>query len=99
MKVLKKVGFESMDYSTGSSEEAQTQQLLVESTQAQQEEQPSSGTLQNEYMISTVVYKLVDDTDIHADIYVPKARPAKPMPIGKCLEGFKPNNMLIESHL
>ncbi|CAO1599078.1 hypothetical protein XANCAGTX0491_002824 [Xanthoria calcicola] len=53
----------------------------------------------NEFIISTVVYKLVDDTEIHADIYVPKARPAKPMPISKCLGGFKPNTMLIESQL
>lgn len=66
MKVLKKVGFESMDYFTGSSEEAETQQLLGASTQAQQKEQPSNGTSQNEFMISTVVYKLVDDTEIHA---------------------------------
>lgn len=99
MKVFKKVGFESMGYSTGSSEEAQAQQLLVGSTQAQQKEQPSSSTLQDESMISTVVYKLVDDTEIHADICVPKAPPAKPIPIGECPDGSKPNDMLIESHL
>lgn len=51
----------SLGYSTGSSEEAQTQQLLVGSTQAQPKGQPSSGTLQDKSMISTVVYKLIEE--------------------------------------
>lgn len=96
MKVFKKAGFESMGYSTGPSEEAKTQQLLIGSTRTQQEERPSSGISQGDSTMSTVVYKLIDDTEIHADIYFPKERPTKPMPIGTCLNGFMLNTMLTD---
>ena len=99
MKVFEKAGFEATGYSTGPSEEAKTQQLLVGSTRAQQKGQPSSGMSQDSSMISTVVYKHVDDMDIHADIYFPKKRPTEPMPIGMLLNGSKSETMLIDPQL
>ncbi|KAL8751877.1 MAG: hypothetical protein Q9199_006133, partial [Rusavskia elegans] len=87
MKVFKKAGFESMGYSTGPSEEAETQQLLVGSPRTQQKERPSNGISQGDSTMSTVVYKLIDDTEIHAGIYFPKERPTKPLPIALMVHG------------
>ena len=42
-----------------------------------------SRTKQEDNMIETVTYKTVDDLQIQADIYWPKAVPPEPMPIGK----------------
>ncbi|KAL9635690.1 MAG: hypothetical protein Q9204_002529 [Flavoplaca sp. TL-2023a] len=87
MTVFKKPGFESKGYSTGPSEEAKTQQLLIGSTRAQSKERPSSGLSQGDSTISTVVYKSVDDTEIRADIYFPKEQSTKPMPIALMIHG------------
>ncbi|KAL8898519.1 MAG: hypothetical protein Q9192_002045 [Flavoplaca navasiana] len=91
MAVFRKAGFESTGYSTGPSEEARTQQLLIGSTRAQPKERPSSGLSQGDSTISTVVSsgrdKFVDDTEIRADIYFPKEQSSKPMPIALMIHG------------
>ncbi|KAL8998311.1 MAG: hypothetical protein Q9169_002625 [Polycauliona sp. 2 TL-2023] len=87
MTVFKKAGFVSTGYSTGPSEEAKTQQLLVGSTRARQKHSSCSDVLQDVSTMNTVVYKVVDDTEIHADIYLPNEPPIKPMPIALMIHG------------
>ncbi|KAL8729519.1 MAG: hypothetical protein Q9166_004691 [cf. Caloplaca sp. 2 TL-2023] len=88
MKIFKKAGFESTGYSTGASTEAKTQQLLVGSTRARQPKRQPVGISKGDSTIDTVVYKTVDDTDIHADIYFPKVPTfAEPMPIALMIHG------------
>ncbi|KAL8777970.1 MAG: hypothetical protein Q9213_007622 [Squamulea squamosa] len=87
MKVFEKAGFVTRGYSTGPNEEAKTQQLLIGSTRAEPKEQTWDRTSQGDSMISTVVYKTVDDTEIHADIYFPKERVTEPMPIALMIHG------------
>ncbi|KAL8770525.1 MAG: hypothetical protein Q9209_003781 [Squamulea sp. 1 TL-2023] len=81
MRIFKKAGFVNRGYSAGPNEEAKTQQLLIGSTRAGEKEQRSDSTAQGDSITSTVVYKTVDDTEIHADIYFPKERVIEPMPV------------------
>lgn len=99
MEVFRKAGFESTAYSTGSSEEANSQQLLIGSARAggcETRSLYSAPSPDGKFQVQTVVYKTVDDTDIHADIYFPKeSSSARSMPIGRCLQSpnttCKPN--------
>ena len=84
---LKEAGFSSCSYSGGSSEESNTQSLIVGST-VQDQRPDISGMAPTRpaqtYDLDTHTYKTVDDLDIQADIYYPKeGPPSKPMPIGK----------------
>ena len=87
MKVFKKAGFESTAFSTGPSEEAKSQQLLIGSTRVVSEKAFAlhSGIPANvKSRIETVIYKSVDNVDIHADIYFPTmSSSVHSMPIGK----------------
>ncbi|KAL8699113.1 MAG: hypothetical protein Q9224_001556 [Gallowayella concinna] len=88
MSIFKKAGFESTGYSTGSSPEAKTQQLLIGSTIARQEKSAPFGASKDDPVISTVVYKTVSETDIHADIYFPDDHQSSgPMPIALMVHG------------
>ena len=45
---------------------------------------PSGSRMkQEDYVVETATYKTVDDLQIQADMYRPKAAPPEPMPIGK----------------
>ncbi|KAL8946954.1 MAG: hypothetical protein Q9222_006719, partial [Ikaeria aurantiellina] len=81
MDVFQKAGFKSYGYSTGTSEEANTQQLLVASMKAPKK------MVKPGCQIRTVVYKSVDGVDIHADIYLPSEVVRKPMPIALMIHG------------
>lgn len=86
MEVFKKAGFETVSYSTGPSAEANSQQLLIASTRASNMDKlssPPGRRVDRDHELQTVIYKTVDDTNIHADIYFPKEAPSHPMPIGK----------------
>lgn len=90
MTVFKKARFESTGYSTGLSTEAKTQQLLVGSLEAREKQGMPRGRSKAEFSMRTVVYKTIDDTDIHADVYFPvEPTSSGPMPIGRelCISG------------
>ncbi|KAL8820375.1 MAG: hypothetical protein Q9223_001397 [Gallowayella weberi] len=88
MSVFEKAGFKSTGYSTGPSREAKTQQLLIGSTKVRQKETPSVSASKGDPVIRTVVYKTVNDTDIHADIYFPDHQPpGGPLPIALMIHG------------
>lgn len=84
---LKEAGFRSCSYSGGSSEESNTQSLIIGSTV--QDQRPAINGMAptkpaKTYDIDTHTYKTVDDLEIQADVYYPKeGPPSKPMPIGK----------------
>ena len=87
LEFLKEAGFSSCSYSGGSSEESNTQSLIVGSTV--QDQRPAINGMAptkpaKTYDLDTHTYKTVDDLDIQADVYYPKeGLPSKPMPIGK----------------
>lgn len=84
MEVFRKAGFEAVSYSTGASEEAKSQQLLIGLMKADTREMlPPNPRLNGVYQLQTVVYKTVDGVDIHADVYFPKEAPSHSMPIGR----------------
>lgn len=86
-------GFQSFGYSCGTLAGSNTAQLLVgcntlwENTLPRAlpagQVQEGMKTRRSEYHLKTMVYKDVDDVQIHADVYVPKQTPSSPMPIGK----------------
>lgn len=85
---LKEAGFETVSYSKGNTEESNTQQLIIGSTKPSQVLPTSSGPpnirLNQSYRTKTVPYKIVDDTEILADIFFPVGQaPAEAMPIGR----------------
>ncbi|KAL8919581.1 MAG: hypothetical protein Q9208_006698 [Pyrenodesmia sp. 3 TL-2023] len=87
MEVFSKAGFESVAYSTGTSAEAESQQLLIGSTRACKQPNLPSVQANGGHRVRTVVYKTVDDTDIHADIYFPNEAPKHPLPIALMIHG------------
>ncbi|KAL8721637.1 MAG: hypothetical protein Q9225_001726 [Loekoesia sp. 1 TL-2023] len=91
VEVFRKAGFESTAYSTGSTKEANSQQLLIGSTRAGGGETRSLHSVppsDGRYQVQTVAYKTVDDTDIHADIYFPKeSSSTRSMPIALMIHG------------
>lgn len=83
MTTFQKAGFASWSYSTGHSRESNSQQLLIASNRAVAGSQPSPAAKSltphaPEFSVETVVYKTVDDTPIHADIYYPARRLTTP---------------------
>ena len=78
MKKVKDAGFVTAAYSRGSSLEANTQNLVLGSTKSTRTQAKRS-----EHLLETITYKTVDDLDIMADVYFPKALASQPMPIGK----------------
>lgn len=84
---LKEAGFETASFSKGDTEESNTQQLIIGSTKPSQV-LPTSGPpnirLNQSYRTKTVPYKIIDHTEILADIFFPIGQaPAEAMPIGK----------------
>ena len=86
MKDLIEAGFESVSYSKGSTEESNTQQLLIGSTRPSKVPStsgPWEARLSKTYRIETMPYKFVDDTEILADVFFPTGPAATgAMPIG-----------------
>lgn len=90
VKDLKEAGFESVSYSRGDTEESNTQQLIIGSTKPSQvlpTSRPSNTRLNQSYSIKSMPYKVVDDTDILADVFFPDGQaPAEAMPIGRFIQ-------------
>lgn len=83
---LKEAGFESASYSRGDTEESNTQQLIIGSTRPSKVpsiSKPLQARLSQSYRTETMPYKIVDGTEILADVFFPEA-PATTgaMPIG-----------------
>lgn len=87
MRDFKRAKFSSVSCSNGYSAEARSQQLIFGSTRPRKV-QPSdtriNSKLRPKCRMQTMVYKIVDDTNIEADVYFPsKPSETQAMPIGK----------------
>lgn len=86
MRDFKRSEFSSVSYSDGYSAEARSQQLLIGSTRPPKV-QPGgiriNSKLGQKCRVQTMVYKVVDDTPIEADVYFPSMPDGQAMPIGK----------------
>ena len=84
---LREAGFESVSYSRGDTEESNTQQLIIGSTRPTKvtsTSEPVKARLRRSFKTETMPYKIVDDTEILADVYFPEQQAAtEPLPIGK----------------
>ena len=73
---LQAAGFEAAAYSKGDTEESNTQQLIIGSTKPSKvphdSEPVKAGRLNLNYSTETIPYKIVDDTEIMADVYFPE---------------------------
>ncbi|KAL8957617.1 MAG: hypothetical protein Q9193_005156, partial [Seirophora villosa] len=91
MAVFREAGFDAVSFSTGHSEEARSQQLLVGSTKSCSKESAPAASARGAkggHQIETIVYKRVDETDIHADIYWPKEPDTtRAMPVALMIHG------------
>lgn len=87
VKDLKEAGFEAVSYSKGSTEESNTQQLIIGSTKPTKvpnaSEPVNAGRLRQYYRTETLPYKIVDDTEIMADVYFPENPSDESLPIGR----------------
>ena len=87
---LMKAGFETASYSRGDSEESNTQQLIIGSTRPSKVASTSGlseARLSKSYRIETMPYKIIDDTEILADVFFPEHEVAsEAMPIGNLLQ-------------
>ena len=83
---LQEAGFESISYSKGDTEESNTQQLIIGSTKPSKvssTSEPVEIKLRKGFRVETMPYKIVDETEILADVYLPENPTAtEPMPIG-----------------
>ena len=83
---LKEAGFEAASYSRGNTEESNTQQLIIGSTRPSKVLSTighSQARLSKSFRIETMPYKIVDDTEILADVFFPEDQAAtEAMPIG-----------------
>ena len=87
IKDLHEAGFETASYSKGDTEESNTQQLIIGSTRSSKvpvaSSEPAQARLRQSFRTETMPYKIVDDTEIPADVYFPEnPTAAGPMPIG-----------------
>ena len=85
---LHEAGFETASYSKGDTEESNTQQLIIGSTGSIKVpntiDSVKAPRLKQNYRTETMPYKIVDDTEIMADVYFPeKPSATESMPIGK----------------
>ena len=84
MRDFNKAGFASTHYSCSSSAESLSQQLLLGMTKLSKVAEASPSTdsrLKARYSVETLVYKIVDETSIAADVYLPGNKGTK----GACL--------------
>lgn len=86
---LKEAGFEATSYSKGNTEESNTQQLIIGSTRPSKvlsTSGPSKAGLSKSYRTEQMPYKIVDDTEILADVFFPENQAAtEAMPIGNII--------------
>ena len=84
---MQEAGFEAASYSRGNTEESNTQQLIIGSTRPSKvtsTSEPVKARLRQSFRTETMPYKIVDDTEILADVYFPEHSAAtEPLPIGK----------------
>jgi acetyl esterase/lipase len=89
MTTSRRTGFSSGMFSQGTSEDSNTQQLLIGCTR--QITDPSGESFMQPVATlhekQTVVYKQVGDVQIEADIYLPTKAPTAPMPLALMLHG------------
>lgn len=93
MSTFAEAGFPSFGYSSGTMAGANTAQLLVGCNTLWENTLPKAIVAdhvevevkmrRSDYHLKTMVYKDIDDVQIHADVYVPKQPTSSPMPIGK----------------
>ena len=87
MRDLHEAGFETAAYSRGQTEESNTQQLIIGSTRPNKvlhASEPIKTGLRQSYRVETLPYKIVEDTEIMADIYFPSiASATAAMPMGE----------------
>ena len=83
---LQEAGFEAISYSRGDTEESNTQQLIIGSTRptkVSSTDEPVKAKLRQRFRVETMPYKVVDETKILADVYLPENPTAtEPLPIG-----------------
>ncbi|KAK4446906.1 BcPKS16, polyketide synthase [Podospora aff. communis PSN243] len=90
MSVFRDAGFPSSTFSHGSTEDANTQHLLIASNRPLSSPPvPSASSTPSPPLLSkhTLVYKTVADLPIHADVYLPPTPPTTPMPIALLIHG------------
>ena len=84
---LQEAGFEAASYSRGNTEESNTQQLIIGSTRPSKvtsTSEPVKARLRQSFRTETMPYKIVDDTEILADVYFPEhSATTEPLLIGK----------------
>ncbi|RYP07339.1 hypothetical protein DL764_002555 [Monosporascus ibericus] len=100
MRTLAEAGFVSMGYSNGSTADANIAQLLVGCNTTWDTTVVTTPILdrardgvngvdveKSGYRLETMVYKEVDEVQIHADVYYPKVPSPLPMPIALMIHG------------
>ncbi|RYP89869.1 hypothetical protein DL770_004021 [Monosporascus sp. CRB-9-2] len=100
MRTLAEAGFVSMGYSNGSTADANIAQLLVGCNTTWDTTGGTTPMLdrardgmngvnveESGYRLETMVYKEVDEVQIHADVYYPKVPSPSPMPIALMIHG------------
>ena len=87
LRDLKEAGFGDASCSRGNTEESNTQQLIIGSTRPSKVLNTSGllkDGLSRPYRTETMPYKIVDDTEIMADVFFPEVQAASgAMPVGK----------------
>ena len=89
---LKKAGFKSAGASKSDTIESVSQQLIIGSLvngPPVTVRKPLDLILAQGSSVDTIAYKVVDDTEILADVFYPITPPSKPMPIGKVFLSFR----------
>ncbi|KFA74445.1 hypothetical protein S40288_08906 [Stachybotrys chartarum IBT 40288] len=86
MQCFKKAGLHG-SYSQGLTRDLRTQRLLIGSHQPSLSDGAARNALQLKPRIETVVYKVIDGIDVHADIYLPSSPPEDRMSIALMIHG------------
>lgn len=99
MRSFEQVGFgsASVTYSKGSNPESNTQRLLIASNK--HEVDADVLEMKERPRMQTVVYKVVDETAIEADVYLPSHEPAEAMPIGIYIHRLPGSELPLEWNL
>lgn len=91
MHYFKSAGFESYHYSNGVTSESRTQQLLVASNKAWAIPYRVNSLVApvqfRRHRCRTVIYKIVDEVEVPADIFYPARAPLAPMGIALMIHG------------
>ena len=96
LRDLQEAGFETASYSKGNTEESNTQQLIIGSTRpsdASSTSGPQNVDVRRGFRVETMPYKIVDDTEILADVYFPNnVTVTEPLPIGNVTQNDDAHN-------